>query len=178
MEALEFTIRPEQAGDTASIRTMVAAAFEREPIAELVEAIRASEHYMPEMALVAELDGTVIGHVMISGATLSTDDGDRPIVMLAPLAVAESHRRHGIGGALVRAVCALAEELGEPLVTVEGDPAYYGRFGFEHSLLHGIEIKLPDWAPAEAAQVMLLSKYDRSLRGRVVYPPAFDPVSD
>ena len=58
-------------------------------------------------------------------------------------------------------------------------PAYYGRFGFEHSALHGIEIHLPDWAPAGAAQVKRLAAFDpddASLRGRVIYPPAFDEL--
>lgn len=178
MGTSQVIIRPETPEDVPAIRSMVGAAFGREPIADLVEAIRESRHYIAEMALVAEVAGTIVGHVMISGATLRSDDGERPIVMLAPLAVAEPHRRQGIGDALVRAACALAEARGEPLVTVEGDPAYYGRFGFEHSLLHDIEIELPDWAPPEAAQVMRLSKYDPSLTGKVVYPPAFDPVSD
>ncbi len=178
MDMPQIVIRPEQPADVAAIRTLVAAAFAPEPVADLVEAIRDSRHYVAEMALVAEAAGTVVGHVMISGATLRTEDDDRPVVMLSPLAVAETNRRQGIGGALVRAVCAIAEERGEPLVIVEGDPAYYGRFGFEHSLLHGIEIDLPDWAPPEAAQVMRLSNYDPSLIGRVLYPPAFADLGD
>ncbi len=167
-------MRPEGPDDVAAIRTVVADAFEPEPVADIVEAIRDSHHYVPEMALVAEVDDAIAGHIMISGATLRSGDTDHPIVMLAPLAVAEQHRRLGIGAALVQAVCAIAEERGEPLVVVEGDPAYYGRFGFEHSLIHGIEIDLPDWAPPEAAQVMRLAKYDPSLTGKVIFPPAFD----
>ena len=38
----------------------------------------------------------------------------------------------------------------------------------------GIHITLPDWAPPEAAQIMRLSAYDPAIRGRLVYPPAFD----
>lgn len=178
METPQFIIRPERPEDVPAIRAVVAPAFEPEPVADIVEAIRESPHYIADLALVAEVARTIVGHVMISGTTLRSDDGDWPIVMLAPLAVAAPHRRQGIGAALVRAVCALADERGEPLVTVEGDPAYYGRFGFEHSLLHGIKIELPDWAPPEAAQVMRLSNYNTSLTGEVVYPPAFDVVAE
>ena len=41
----------------------------------------------------------------------------------------------------------------------------------------GIQIDLPDWAPREAGQAYPLSAYDESLRGHVVYPPAFAAVS-
>ena len=171
-------IRPERPADFPAIRALVAGAFGSDAEADLVEAIRASEHYIAEMALVAELDGQVIGHVMISGATLRSSAGDRSIVMLSPLAVTPSHQKTGVGSALVRAAAAIADERAEPLCVVEGDPAYYGRFGFEPSYQHGIEITVPDWAPREAGQVLRLAAYDSSLTGSVVYPPAFDVVAE
>ena len=54
---------------------------------------------------------------------------------------------------------------------------FFHRLGFEHSLTYGIEIQLPDWAPAEAAQIVRLWSFDArdpTLRGTVVYPAAFD----
>ena len=171
-------IRAVRAGDFASIGQVVAAAFESEAEADLVEGIRASQNYVPELELVAEFEGQMVGHVMISRCTLRTDGGDRPIVMLSPLAVAPAHQGAGIGSRLVRSVCEAANRLGEPMVVLEGSPAYYRRFGFEHSLEHGIELPLPDWAPATAAQVLRLDSYDTTLRGKVVYPPAFDLVSE
>ena len=100
----------------------------------------------------------------------------RSVASLSPLAVLPDVQRSGIGSALVRDVTARADRRGEPLVVLEGSPDYYGRFGFEHSVRSGIHITLPSWAPPEAAQVLRLSSYDRSRRGRVVYPPAFDEV--
>ena len=76
----------------------------------------------------------------------------------------------------MRAVTARVDEDGEPLVVLEGSPSYYGRFGFEHSVPRGIHINLPDWAPPEAAQILRLRTYDASIRGYVVYPPAFDAL--
>jgi putative acetyltransferase len=113
---------------------------------------------------------------MISHAILRNADGDRRIVMLSPLAVRPEFQGRGIGSALVRASTGVAGERGEPLVVLEGSPAYYGRLGFEHSLAYGIEIRLPDWAPPEAAQVLRLASFDPNdptLRGTVVYPAAF-----
>jgi putative acetyltransferase len=172
-----ITVRPETPADHATIAAVVGAAFGSDTEVLLVERIRASPEYIADLALVAELDGEVVGHVMISGTTLVGDGGERTIVMLSPLAVAPAHQRTGAGSALVRAAVAGTDERGEPLLIVEGDPAYYGRFGFEHARVHGIEIEVPDWAPSEAGQVMLLSSYrpdDPTLRGTVVYPAAFD----
>ncbi len=170
-------IRPEAPADHEAIRRMVAAAFGSDAEADLVDRIRSSPEYVAEMALVAETDGEIVGHVMVSDAVLRGDAGDRRISMLAPLAVLPDRQRSGIGRALVKAALTVAEQRNEPLVVLEGTPAYYGRFGFEHSVRHGIEITLPDWAPPEAAQVKLLRSYDpndETLRGRVIYPAAFD----
>lgn len=146
-------IRAERAADVAAIREVVIAAFGSAVEGDLVERIRASPEYMAEMALVAVHHEEVVGHVMISGAVLRSEAGDRPIGMLSPLAVAPAHQRQGVGGALIKAAVAVADRWGEPLVVLEGGPQYYGRFGFEHAVKHGITIELPDWAPLEAAQV-------------------------
>jgi putative acetyltransferase len=172
-------IRPETAADTPAVRRVVARAFGSDVEVDLVDRIRASPVYVPEMALVAAVGGAVVGHVMISGATLRHEAGDRPIVMLSPLAVDPDHQRRGVGSALVRAAVAVADRRGEPLVVLEGNPAWYSRLGFEPAARHGIVIRLPDWAPPEAAQVLRMAAYDPddpTLRGTVVYPPAFDQL--
>jgi len=176
-ECTTIAIRPESAGDHDDIRQLVAAAFGSPAEAELVDRIRASPEYIAEMALVAEVDGDVIGHVMVSNTTLSGGESDRQICLLSPLAVRPDRQKVGIGGALVRAALAVADERGEPVVVLEGSPTYYGQFGFEHALAYGIEIDLPEWAPAEAAQVRRLRSFDpddATLRGKVIYPKAFD----
>lgn len=175
---LDFRIRAEQPEDHDAIAEVVEAAFGSPAEARLVEAIRASTNYVAELSLVAELDGRIVGHVMVSFTALQNGETERWISQLSPLAVAPDVHRQGIGSALVRAVCALADARGEPVVILEGSPAYYGRFGFEPAPAHGIHIKLPSWAPPEAAQVLRLKNYDQSIRGQVVYPPAFNGVTD
>jgi putative acetyltransferase len=115
---------------------------------------------------------------MISLVGLETADGSTGTVpSLSPLAVDPAEHGRGIGSALVRAVTAAAQRRGEALVVLEGDPRYYGRFGFEPAATHGIRIDLPSWAPPEAAQVLVL-QHDVALpAGRIVYPPAFDLVA-
>lgn len=170
---MQSTIRPETPDDTAAIYEVVAAAFEHTAEANLVEAIRASPNYIPELSLVALANRTVVGHVMINWGVLRTARTNRPIAMLSPLAVHPNHQRKGFGGRLVTRVCAAADERGMPLVVLEGDPGYYGRFGFEPAYEYGIEMPLPDWAPREAGQILTLASYDPGLVGRVVYPAYF-----
>ncbi len=178
------TIRPEQSSDAPAIGAVHLAAFppdEGPSVARLVEALRLLPGYDPELSLVAELDGRIVGHVMVGAVTLrddSGDSGDRPIANLSPLGVVPDAQRRGIGSALVEAVVARAAARGEPLVVLEGDPAFYGRLGFVHSVPHGIRITLPSWARPECAQVRLLREVAPPLRGLVVYPPPFEMVSE
>jgi putative acetyltransferase len=174
----DVTIRTERPDDREAIAEVVAAAFGSPAEARLVEALRSSSSFVPDWSVVAEVLGRVVGHVMVTYATLRDDATEHRIACLSPLAVAPDLNGRGIGSALVRAVTARVDEDGEPLVVLEGSPLYYGRLGFEHSVPHGIHITLPDWAPPEAAQIMRLRNYDASIRGHVVYPPAFDVLSD
>ena len=172
-------VRPETPDDAGSVRAVVAAAFDSDAEADLVEAIRASPGYLPDLTLVATIAGRVVGHVMVGVATLRHAGGDRQVAQLAPLAVDPAAQQLGIGSLLVREVLTRADARGEPIVVLEGSPAYYGRLGFVPASEHGISLPLPDWAPPEAAQVHLLSRHapdDATLRGRVVYPPPFDAL--
>ena len=174
----DVTIRAERPGDRDAIAAVVAGAFGSPAEARLVDAIRASANFVPGWSLVAEADGQVVGHVMASYVGLRDGDDERRVPSLSPLAVAPGAQGQGIGAMLVRAVTDAVDAAGEPLIVLEGSPAYYGRLGFEHSVPHGIRITLPGWAPPEAAQIRRLHAYDASIRGQIVYPPAFDDVAN
>jgi len=167
-------IRPERAQDFDAIDRVVAAAFGKEDEAILVRRLRSSDLYRPELALVAERDGAIVGHVMVCDVALVDADTTHRVLSLAPLAVAPSAQRTGIGSALVREVAAIADGLGEPLIVLQGSPQYYGRLGFVDARTHGIDMALPEWAPIEAAQVLPLTSDDPALRGTIVYSDAFD----
>jgi putative acetyltransferase len=173
----DVVIRPEGPGDVDAVRRVVEDAFSSSVQPDLVERIRASVHYVPELALVAEVGREVVGHVVVSHCWLRRESGTATtIATLSPLAVAPDHQRSGIGSLLVRSVLAAADARDVPLVVLEGDPRYYSRFGFEPASAHGIEVPLPDWAPPQAAQVALLAASSAAdLHGAVVvYSEAFD----
>jgi putative acetyltransferase len=172
---VQVAIEPEQPADHPAIRAVVLAAFAHHPsVAELVELIRASPQYVPELALVARVEDEVAGFVMLSCAEVVDDSGVRhEVLTLSPLAVAPPLQGRGIGSALVLAGLRAAEGRAEPLVMLEGSPRYYPRFGFRDCRDFGISVALPDWAPPEAGMVFALPAYDARVRGRLVYPPAF-----
>jgi putative acetyltransferase len=169
----DVTTRTEHLDDGDHVHAIVEAAFGSPVEALLVQDIRSSENFVPDLSVVAERDGTVVGHVMLSYVTLRDGPHDRRVLSLSPLSVAPAAQKQGVGAALVREVLARAEARNEPLVCLEGDPGYYGRLGFVDSRDHGITFDLPDWAPPNAGQVFLLPAHRDDVRGKVVYPPAF-----
>jgi putative acetyltransferase len=159
------------------IDDVVRQAFQDEATAELVVLIRASPNYLPELSLVAVDGDTVVGHVMLHHLELQDGARHHQVVSLSPLAVRPESQRQGIGAALVEAAVERTDQAGEPLIVLEGSPAYYPRFGFQPAARFGVAIHLPSWAPPEAAMVRPLRAYRADVRGTVVYPPAFDRVN-
>ena len=138
-------IRPERDADHAVIAEVVRAAFVRHPdeVASFVERIRASEQFIPELALVAEDSSGVIAHVL------------------------------GVGAWLIWEALGRAEEAGEPAVMVEGIPAYYPRFGFEPASALGfisphpkipddafMVKRLPGYSPGLAGRIVYPAAFD------------------
>ena len=141
----------------------------------LVDNIRASEHFVPELALVAEDSSGVIAHVMLSW--VGVEGGRRAkILNLSPMSVRPDRQREGVGAQLISEALERAEKAGEPAVIVEGIPEYYPRFGFERASALGFVPPSPGM-PDAAFMVKKLAGYTPDLAGRIVYPPAFDAVA-
>jgi len=96
----DVRIQVERTEDRDAVAAVVAAAFGSRAEADLVEAIRSSPEYIAELSLVAEGDGGIVGHVMVSHAELHRGDVRHLIFSLAPLAVTPSRQGQGIGSAL------------------------------------------------------------------------------
>ncbi len=169
------TVRPEAPADYDAIHRVVTAAFGREGEANLVRSLRAdATAYVPELALVAEEAGEIIGHIMLTNATLHGDE-DWLVLALGPLSVTPERQRTGAGIALTEAALELADARGAPLVVLLGHPAYYPRFGFEPA--RGRGITPPSETMSDAAfMVKVLSSYEERYQGRFENPPAFDQV--
>ena len=81
-------IRRENESDYEKVYDVVKASFESAEHAdgneqELVNALRNGDSYIPELSLVAEEEGNIVGHIMFTEAWV----GEMPVLALAPLSV-------------------------------------------------------------------------------------------
>jgi putative acetyltransferase len=157
-------VRPQQPGDEEAIGRVTELAFGRPEEAFLVTLLT------PVISLVADEDGEVVGHVLLSEVSLE----GRPVLQLGPLSVRPDRQRQGIGTALTEAALAEAERQSEPLVLLMGHPGFYRRFGFEQARKLGIEA--PVEVDDEAWMVKCLGAYEPHHRGQVTWPPAWQAV--
>ena len=166
-------IRLAREEDWPSIPEVHRVAFgdEGDHVARLVVELRGRpDLYVPELSFVAEDDGLVVGHAMNTWNWIE-ESGER-VLQFSPLGVLPDYQRRGHGSGLVRASLEAVRDAGEPLLLLEGAPAYYGRFGFvradELGLLPPPEC-LHDWA----FQVAVLDLEARLPQGQVVYSEPF-----
>jgi putative acetyltransferase len=170
-------IRPEREADHPAIAAVVRGAFVRHPdeVALFVERLRASEQFIPELALVAEDSSGVIAHVMLSWVGLEGGSRSR-ILNLTPMSVRPDRQRMGVGTRLIWDALGRAEDAGEPAVMVEGIPGYYPRFGFEQATTLGF-VPPSESIPPAAFMMKRLPGYSPELAGRIVYTSAFDVLT-
>jgi putative acetyltransferase len=155
-------IRPEQPGDKAAIASVIERAFGRPDEARLVERLRADGDSV--VSLVAEADGELVGHVLLSRMSAPFR-----ALGLAPVAVAPERQRSGVGAALIEEALALARSGGWDAIFVLGEPAYYRRFGFRADLAAG-------FASPYAGPYLMVRPLAGPLpvaEGRIDYAPAF-----
>jgi len=153
--SVRVQVRKERPDDAADVFRVVSAAFQQAEEAELVGALRRSGSLVLSLVAVCgaetrregcktkeEYSGghdTIVGHIAFSRCFV----GDKPCVLLAPLAVAPSHQKKGVGAALTKRGTALLREQGEQVVLVLGHPKYYPRFGFDAQFTKAINASWP-----------------------------------
>lgn len=141
----DITIRPETQKDYKDIISLVLRSFQEgtnysdgSDIIALIEEIRVSKYYIPELSFVAELDGKIVGHFLFSKFPLSkTPNGvhgdDSEIVMLAPVSVHADYFHKHVGTTMLTLGIQKVREAGFKGINVEGDFHFYNRVGFRTS---------------------------------------------
>ena len=185
-----ITIRPEEHKDYKSIISLILRSFQEgtdysdgTDIIALVEEIRDSKYYIPELSFVAELDHKVVGHFLFSHFPLSpTQEGGHDekstseIVMLAPVSVHADYFRRGIGTAMLKLGSEKVRARGYKGITVEGDFNFYHRVGFRTSSEYHI-FPTSGWPMEEPRCMMCQETYEGSLdgiQGYIVYDMYFN----
>jgi predicted N-acetyltransferase YhbS len=149
-------IRPEIAKDFEKITAVNDMAFGQKNEGILVERLRRTDKYTPELSLVAELEGRIVGHILFYPVTIRSARSEFSSLSLGPMAVIPELQRRGIGSQLVTEGLAIAARLGHRSVIVLGHPEYYPRFGFKPASRWNI--KTPFDAPDEAFMALELVK--------------------
>lgn len=131
-------VRPEVPADHAGVRSLVRAAFDSDEEPALVESLR---ELPGTISLVAERGGTLLGHVLLSEATIAGVSAKG--LGLAPLAVSPRYQRAGIGKQLTHAALERARAAGFGWCVVLGHPEYYPQFGFVPATTFGLHCRWP-----------------------------------
>jgi len=166
------SIRRERPEDIPGVRLVNRAAFDTTTEMDLVDALR--REAQPLVSLVAVENEAVIGHILFSPVTLSSQP-DLAIMGLAPMAVVPERQRQAIGSALVHAGLEECRQAGIAAVVVLGHAEYYPRFGFVRASAFGLvcEYDVPDDV------FMALELRTGALRetpGTIRYHPVFGTV--
>lgn len=165
-------IRQEKSQDFHEVYSMVKTAFAAAEHSDgneqdLVAALRAGSAFVPELSLVAEMDGKIVGHIMFTKAAI----GSRTELALAPLSVLPEYWKQGIGIALIREGHRIAANLGYQYSIVLGSEHYYPRSGYIPAERLGI--RAPFEVPSENFMAIRLQKNADPICGVVTYAPEF-----
>lgn len=118
--------------DREDIHRIYASAFpagESDIVAKLAIDLLSEQTTPQTISLIAEIDGSVVGHVAFSPVGIDRNEDCRAYI-LAPLAVQPDHQKRRIGSGLIEYGMRQLSAMGVNIVFVYGDPEYYGRFGF------------------------------------------------
>ena len=132
-----LTIRNETQADRQTVEDITRRAFYNLYVPGcgehyLVHIMRDHPDFIPELDLVAELDGQVIGNVMYTRATLTDEAGAvKDILTFGPVSIAPEHQRKGYGKQLLEHSFRRAAELGWDAIVIFGSPVNYVGRGFK-----------------------------------------------
>ncbi len=168
---MQWIIRQETSADFRAVEELTREAFwgcmdnptcDGEPL--IVHRLRQSLDFVPELDLVAEMDGKIVAHILYAkGKILSSDGRKTEVLGFGPLSVLPSLQKHGIGGDLLRHSLQKAADLEFRAVLIYGHPDYYPRFGFQPA--HDFGITTPDGSSFDALMAFEL------------FPGALDGIS-
>ena len=174
---MNVRLRQETVADYPAVAEMIISAYEdvsysshREQF--MVERLRKSAAFIPELSIVAEAGHEIVGHILLTKIVIRGPQRGVDSLCLAPLSIAPLFQGKGIGGRLIAEAHRIAKELGYQSITLLGPAEYYSRFGYEPMKRHGIR---PPFAIREE-NCMIISLTQNGLAGvsgEIEYPPEF-----
>jgi len=140
----DYTIRQETKDDYREVENLTREAFwnvYRPGCLEhyVLHCYRDRADFVPELDLVMEKDGKIIGHVMYARSEIKADDGRTvPIMTFGPISIAPEYKGRGYGSILLRCSMDGAKKLGAGALAITGNIGFYGKSGFVVASTKGI----------------------------------------
>ena len=158
--------------DLDQVRDLYEEAFNEPVEADLVEVLRESDRIA--VAMVAEADQEIIGHIIFSPASI--EGADIKIAGLATMAVFPDFQGQGIGSGLITDGLDECLSLGYDAVIVLGYPDFYSKFGFKTASEFGIRPQC-DSIPDDAFMIRELHTGGlENISGTAHYAHEFDEI--
>lgn len=175
---IKIDIEQEHSKDHSLVEDLVARAFKTATHTNgkewlLVQKLRHSPHFLPELSLIAKLEDKIIGHILFTKIAIQSSQGDQfESLALAPVSVDPEFQNQGVGAKLILRGHEIAKNLGFKSVIVLGHPHYYPKFGYQKASTWNIQapFKVPDEV-FMAIELASGSLTDTS--GTVIYPKEF-----
>lgn len=139
----EVTLRVERPEDRRAVEELTREAFWNVHVPGcnehfLVHLMREHADFLPELSLVAELNGRLVGNVMSTRSWLRSGARELATLTVGPVSVHPAHQRRGIGRKLLARVAELGRQQGFAAIVLYGHPHDYVGAGFRHGKDLGI----------------------------------------
>ncbi len=174
---MRISIRQEKEKDFQAVFSVIERAFKDELLSDckeqfLVERLRNSVSFIPELSLIAEFDKQAVGHILLTKIKIVNDTHSFDSLALAPVTVLPEFQKQGIGGQMITYAHKKAIELGHKSIVLLGHKNYYPKFGYLPANKFGIEF--PFDVPDENCKVLeLIENGLKGVAGKVKYPYEF-----
>lgn len=173
---MKLEIRQENKDDFNTVFEVNKLAFGQDNEANLVDLLRTSNAFIPELSLVAIFGNKIVGHILFTKIKIiHKDETETESLALAPMAVRPEYQNKGIGGKLVKHGLNKAKDLQFKSVIVLGHEHYYPKFGFVTA--DRWNIKSPYDVPTNVFMALeLVTDGLKNISGFVKYPNEFETV--
>lgn len=174
---MNIKVRQEKANDCDIVHNVVENAFHGVAKSDHSEyllgaRLRRTDAFILELSLVAEINGKIIGHILMTKVEIFSENKFVSSLGLAPVSVLPEYQNQGVGSVLIREAHKRAVKLGYNSVVLLGHKDYYPRFGYKRAIDFGIEFPF-DVSHEYCMAIELRSEALKNVREIIKYAQPF-----